>query len=107
MRVERNRNWGYPEFIHFLKTFAPLAAKATGWHGIRIGDMAQPRAPRPGLQPHPRNEHPGHPAAHGGDPGVVRSKKCRFTQGTTLSNYTDRFDTTKTQKRRSALHGIC
>jgi penicillin-insensitive murein endopeptidase len=43
MRVERNRNWGHPELIHFLKRFAPLAAKATGWHGVLIGDMAQPR----------------------------------------------------------------
>jgi len=43
MRVERNRNWGHPELIHFLKKFAPLAAKETGWHGILIGDMAQPR----------------------------------------------------------------
>ena len=43
MRLSRNRNWGHPELIQFLKKFAPLAAKATGWHGILIGDMAQPR----------------------------------------------------------------
>jgi penicillin-insensitive murein endopeptidase len=43
MRVERNRNWGHPELIHFLKRFAPLAAKATGWHGVLVGDLAQPR----------------------------------------------------------------
>ncbi|HZT27315.1 MAG TPA: penicillin-insensitive murein endopeptidase [Pseudolabrys sp.] len=43
MRLSRNRNWGHPELIHFLKKFAPLAAKATGWHGVLIGDMAQPR----------------------------------------------------------------
>ncbi len=43
MRVDRNRNWGHPELIAFLKKFAPLAAKATGWHGVLIGDMAQPR----------------------------------------------------------------
>jgi len=43
MRLSRNRNWGHPELIHFLEKFAPLAAKATGWHGILIGDMAQPR----------------------------------------------------------------
>jgi penicillin-insensitive murein endopeptidase len=43
MRLSRNRNWGHPELIHFLKKFAPLAAKATGWHGILVGDMAQPR----------------------------------------------------------------
>jgi penicillin-insensitive murein endopeptidase len=43
MRLERNRNWGHPELIHFLKRFAPLAAKSTGWHGVLVGDMAQPR----------------------------------------------------------------
>ena len=43
MRVSRNRNWGHPELVNFLERFAPLAAKATGWHGILVGDMAQPR----------------------------------------------------------------
>lgn len=43
MRVSRNRNWGHPELVRFLERFAPLAAKATGWHGILVGDMAQPR----------------------------------------------------------------
>jgi penicillin-insensitive murein DD-endopeptidase len=43
MRLSRNRNWGHPELVKFLEHFAPLAAKATGWHGVLIGDMAQPR----------------------------------------------------------------
>ena len=43
MRVSRNRNWGHPELVNFLERFAPIAAQATGWHGILIGDMAQPR----------------------------------------------------------------
>src|SRR5262249_61798336 len=43
MRLSRNRNWGHPELVKFLERFAPLAAKATGWGGILIGDMAQPR----------------------------------------------------------------
>jgi penicillin-insensitive murein endopeptidase len=43
MRLSRNRMWGHPELVKFLERFAPLAAKATGWHGILIGDMAQPR----------------------------------------------------------------
>jgi penicillin-insensitive murein endopeptidase len=43
MRVSRNRNWGHPELVNFLERFAPLAAKATGWRGILVGDMAQPR----------------------------------------------------------------
>ncbi len=43
MRLSRNRNWGHPELVRFLERFAPRAAKATGWPGILIGDMAQPR----------------------------------------------------------------
>ena len=43
MRLSRNRNWGHPELVNFLEKFAPLAAKATGWNGIMVGDMAQPR----------------------------------------------------------------
>jgi penicillin-insensitive murein endopeptidase len=43
MRLSRNRNWGHPELVNFLERFAPLAAEATGWKGILIGDMAQPR----------------------------------------------------------------
>jgi penicillin-insensitive murein endopeptidase len=43
MRLSRNRNWGHPELVQFLERFAPLASKATGWHGILVGDMAQPR----------------------------------------------------------------
>jgi penicillin-insensitive murein endopeptidase len=43
MRLSRNRNWGHPELINFLERFAPLAAKATGWKGILVGDLAQPR----------------------------------------------------------------
>jgi penicillin-insensitive murein DD-endopeptidase len=43
MRMSRNRNWGHPELVKFLERFAPLAAEATGWKGILIGDMAQPR----------------------------------------------------------------
>ena len=43
MRVSRNRYWGHPSLIKFLERFAPLAAKATGWKGILVGDLAQPR----------------------------------------------------------------
>jgi len=43
MRVSRNRNWGHPSLVKFLEKFAPLAAEATGWKGILVGDMAQPR----------------------------------------------------------------
>ncbi|HEY0223025.1 MAG TPA: penicillin-insensitive murein endopeptidase, partial [Pseudolabrys sp.] len=43
MRLSRNRMWGHPSLVKFLEKFAPLASKATGWKGILIGDMAQPR----------------------------------------------------------------
>ena len=43
MRLSRNRNWGHPSLVRFLEKFAPAAAKVTGWKGILIGDMAQPR----------------------------------------------------------------
>jgi penicillin-insensitive murein endopeptidase len=43
MRLSRNRNWGHPSLINFLEKFAPLAAKVTGWKGILVGDLAQPR----------------------------------------------------------------
>lgn len=43
MRLSRNRNWGHPTLVRFLERFAPRAAKATGWNGVLIGDMGQPR----------------------------------------------------------------
>jgi penicillin-insensitive murein endopeptidase len=43
MRLSRNRNWGHPSLIRFVESFAARAAKATGWHGILVGDLAQPR----------------------------------------------------------------
>lgn len=42
MRLSRNRNWGHPALIAFLERFA-AAAKAEGWPGLLVGDMAQPR----------------------------------------------------------------
>jgi penicillin-insensitive murein endopeptidase len=43
MRVSRGRNWGHPRLITYLEWFANRAAEVTGWPGILIGDMAQPR----------------------------------------------------------------
>jgi penicillin-insensitive murein DD-endopeptidase len=43
MRVSRNRNWGHPSLVRFVEKFANDAAKATGWKGILVGDLAQPR----------------------------------------------------------------
>jgi penicillin-insensitive murein endopeptidase len=42
MRLTRNRNWGHPALIDFLEHFA-ASAKADGWPGLLVGDMAQPR----------------------------------------------------------------
>ena len=42
MRLSRNRNWGHPNLIKFLERFAEKVPKI-GWHGLLVGDMAQPR----------------------------------------------------------------
>jgi hypothetical protein len=42
MRLSRNRNWGNPVLIEFIKRFGDNAKKV-GWNGLLIGDMAQPR----------------------------------------------------------------
>jgi hypothetical protein len=43
MRLSRNRNWGHPELIHFLKGLGTKVAKAGTWRGLLVGDMSQPR----------------------------------------------------------------
>ena len=42
MRLSRNRSWGHPELIAFIEHLA-VAARADGWPGLLVGDMAQPR----------------------------------------------------------------
>jgi penicillin-insensitive murein DD-endopeptidase len=42
MRLSRNRNWGHPSLVGFLERLANQAPK-TGWHGLLVGDMSQPR----------------------------------------------------------------
>ncbi|KAA6205682.1 MAG: penicillin-insensitive murein endopeptidase [Candidatus Tokpelaia sp.] len=42
LRQSRNRYWGHPVMIAFLQNLAGNAAK-TGWRGLLIGDIAQPR----------------------------------------------------------------
>jgi penicillin-insensitive murein endopeptidase len=42
MRLSRNRNWGHPELVQFLERLAAQAPK-TGWRGLLVGDMSQPR----------------------------------------------------------------
>lgn len=43
MRLSRNRNWANPALIEFLEGFAERAKAATGWPGILVGDISQPR----------------------------------------------------------------
>ncbi len=43
MRPSRNRNWGHPRLVAFLKDLALKAQKEDGWPGLLIGDMSQPR----------------------------------------------------------------
>ena len=42
MRLSRNRNWGHPNLVKFLERFANKVP-SIGWHGLLVGDMAQPR----------------------------------------------------------------
>ncbi|WP_425039949.1 penicillin-insensitive murein endopeptidase [Primorskyibacter sp. S187A] len=43
MRLSRNRNWGHPELIDFVKDLSRKAAAQPGWSGIYVGDLSQPR----------------------------------------------------------------
>jgi penicillin-insensitive murein DD-endopeptidase len=42
MRLSRNRNWGHPNLIAFLERLGSQAP-VTGWRGLLLGDMSQPR----------------------------------------------------------------
>jgi len=42
MRVSRNRYWGNPILVQFIEHLSERAARS-GWHGLLIGDMSQPR----------------------------------------------------------------
>ncbi len=42
MRLSRNRNWGHPKAIRFIKRLSN-AATQVGWNGLYIGDISQPR----------------------------------------------------------------
>lgn len=42
VRLSRNRNWGHPALVAFIERLA-VAARADGWPGLLVGDMAQPR----------------------------------------------------------------
>ncbi|MEQ9260149.1 MAG: penicillin-insensitive murein endopeptidase [Roseovarius sp.] len=43
MRLSRNRNWGHPETIDFIKKLSAFAASQPGWAGLYVGDISQPR----------------------------------------------------------------
>ncbi|WP_163847754.1 penicillin-insensitive murein endopeptidase [Pseudooceanicola aestuarii] len=43
MRLSRNRNWGHPETIDYLKDLSAQVARLPGWEGLYIGDLSQPR----------------------------------------------------------------
>lgn len=43
MRLSRNRNWGHPVLIDYLKGLSEQAAAQPGWAGLYIGDLSQPR----------------------------------------------------------------
>jgi penicillin-insensitive murein endopeptidase len=43
MRLSRNRNWGYPETVEYIRDLSASAAKLPGWKGLYIGDISQPR----------------------------------------------------------------
>jgi penicillin-insensitive murein endopeptidase len=42
MRLSRNRFWGHPELLSYVKKFAADAKALDGWPGLLVGDMAQP-----------------------------------------------------------------
>jgi penicillin-insensitive murein endopeptidase len=42
MRVSRHRNWGHPSLIQYIERLSERAARS-GWPGLLIGDMSQPR----------------------------------------------------------------
>lgn len=53
MRLSRNRHWGHPELIAFVKELA-AAAPQVGLRGILVGDLAQPRG---GPMPYGHTSH--------------------------------------------------
>ena len=43
MRLSRNRNWGHPQAIDYVQDLSKYAARQSGWSGLYIGDISQPR----------------------------------------------------------------
>ena len=43
MRLSRNRNWGHPTLVAYIRRLAVDAKRLDGWPGLLVGDLAQPR----------------------------------------------------------------
>lgn len=43
MRLSRNRNWGHPDLIAFLRRLSARIPNVNGWPGLLVGDISQPR----------------------------------------------------------------
>ena len=43
MRLSRNRNWGHPVTVDYIRDLSAKAAAQSGWAGLYIGDISQPR----------------------------------------------------------------
>ncbi len=43
MRLKRNRQWGHPVLIEYLKRLSIDAKVYDGWPGLLVGDLSQPR----------------------------------------------------------------
>ncbi|WP_438955936.1 penicillin-insensitive murein endopeptidase [Cognatiyoonia sp.] len=43
MRLSRNRNWGQPALVDYVKDLSRFAATQPGWEGLYVGDLSQPR----------------------------------------------------------------
>ena len=43
MRLSRNRNWGHPDLVAYIKNLALSVREKGEWPGLLVGDMSQPR----------------------------------------------------------------
>ena len=43
MRLSRNRNWAQPQTIDYIQDLSRFAATQSGWSGLYVGDISQPR----------------------------------------------------------------
>ena len=43
MRLSRNRNWGHPITVDYIKDLSRKVATLPSWKGLYVGDISQPR----------------------------------------------------------------